>query len=156
MCRWSIPGAIFPQENPEECTVKRLQRWPFCRGAKTTGTKTQLDTSCLSYSIKCQTKGVPEVICGQRHTTTCMSHHNSSWLVDLSPPNNPINAHTPSLDHRLSLSSKVSYYYSLTIHIQITTLRLPPQPPWPSMISTATQIQTHNTDDKDTGSVNIV
>ena len=44
-----------------------------------------LDTSYLWYSIKCQTRGVPEVICAQRHTTTCMSRHNSRWLLDLSP-----------------------------------------------------------------------
>ena len=33
------------------------------------------DTSCLWYSIKFQTRGVPQVICAQRHTTTCMSRH---------------------------------------------------------------------------------
>ena len=44
-----------------------------------------LDTSCLWYSIKCQTRRVPEVICTQRHTRTCMSRHNSRWLLDLSP-----------------------------------------------------------------------
>ena len=31
-----------PREIPEECTVKQLQRWLLCRGAKTTGKKTQL------------------------------------------------------------------------------------------------------------------
>ena len=32
-----VPGAIFPRKIPEECTVKQLQRWLLCRGAKTTG-----------------------------------------------------------------------------------------------------------------------
>lgn len=34
-----VPGAILPREIPEECTVKQLQRWLLCRGAKTTGNK---------------------------------------------------------------------------------------------------------------------
>ena len=29
-----VPGAILPREKPEECTVKQLQRWLLCRGAK--------------------------------------------------------------------------------------------------------------------------
>ena len=33
---------ILPREKPRECTVKQLQRWVLCRGAKTTGKKTQL------------------------------------------------------------------------------------------------------------------
>ena len=37
-----VPGAILPREEPEECTVKQPQRWLLCRGAKTTGKKTQL------------------------------------------------------------------------------------------------------------------
>ena len=41
--------------------------------------------SCLWYSIKCPTRGVPEVICAQRHTTTCMPRHNTRWLLTLSP-----------------------------------------------------------------------
>ena len=57
-----VPEVILPGEKREECTVKQLQR--------------SLDRSCLWYSIKCQTTGVPEVICAQRHTTTCMSQHN--------------------------------------------------------------------------------
>ena len=57
-----VPGVILPREKPEERTVKQLQR--------------TLDRSCLWYSIKCQTTEVPEVICAQRHTTTCMSQHN--------------------------------------------------------------------------------
>ena len=35
-----VPGAISHREKPEECTVKQLQRWLLCRGAKTTGKKT--------------------------------------------------------------------------------------------------------------------
>ena len=31
-----VPGAILPREKLEECTVKQLQRWLLCRGAKTT------------------------------------------------------------------------------------------------------------------------
>ena len=43
-----VPGAILPREKKtEECTVKQLQRWFLCRGAKTTGKKMQLDKSCL-------------------------------------------------------------------------------------------------------------
>ena len=57
-----VPGVILAREKPEERTVKQLQR--------------TLDRSCLWYSIKCQTTEVPEVICAQRHTTTCMSQHN--------------------------------------------------------------------------------
>lgn len=37
-----VPGAILPRNTPEECTVKQLQRWLLCRGAKTTGKKMQL------------------------------------------------------------------------------------------------------------------
>ena len=70
-----------------------------------------LETSCLWYSIKCQTRGVPEVICAQSHTTTCMSRHNSRWLARLVPHNNPINACALSLGPRLSLFSEVSYYW---------------------------------------------
>jgi len=85
-----VPGAILPREKQEECAVKQLQRWLLsrllCRGAKTTGKKTQLDTSCLWYSIKCQTRGVSEVIYAERHTTTCMY---SRWLLDLSPQRIP-------------------------------------------------------------------
>ena len=67
-----------------------------------------LETSCLWYSIKCKTRGVPEVICAQRHKTSYMSPHNSRWLLDLSPPNNPINARALSLGTRRSLFSEVS------------------------------------------------
>ena len=34
-----VPGAISHREKPEECTVKQLQRWLLCRGAKTIGKK---------------------------------------------------------------------------------------------------------------------
>ena len=37
-----VSEAILPQEKLEECTVKRLQRWLLCRGAKTTRKKMQL------------------------------------------------------------------------------------------------------------------
>ena len=56
-----VPGAILPREKhlTEECTVKQLQRWLLCRGAKTTGKKMQLDIClCLWYSKKCQPGGV--------------------------------------------------------------------------------------------------
>ena len=39
------------------------------------------DTPCLWYSMKCQTRGVSEVIFAQR---TCMPRDNSRWLLDLS------------------------------------------------------------------------
>ena len=69
------------------------------------------DTSCLWSSIKFQTRGVPQAIFAQRHTTTCMSHHIkfkvAAWLV---PPNDPINACALSLGPRLSLFSEVNYY----------------------------------------------
>ena len=48
-----------------------------------------LDTSCLWYSIQCQTRGIPEVICAERHTATCMSRHNLRWLLHLSPQTIP-------------------------------------------------------------------
>ena len=35
-----------------------------------------LDTSYLSYSIKCQTRRVPTVICAQRHTTNITKQSN--------------------------------------------------------------------------------
>ena len=38
----NVHEAILPPEKSEECTVKQLQRWLLCRGAKTTGKKTQL------------------------------------------------------------------------------------------------------------------
>ena len=50
-------------------------------------------------------RGVPEVICAQRHTTNCTSRHNSKWLLDLTPPppptpNNPTNARALGLGPR--------------------------------------------------------
>ena len=70
-----------------------------------------LDTSCLWYSIKCQTRGVPEVICAQRHTTTCMSRHNSRWLLTLTPPaaERSHKCARAQLGPRLSLFSEVGY-----------------------------------------------
>ena len=38
----NVPEAILPLEKPEECTVKKLQKWLLCSGAKTTGKKMQL------------------------------------------------------------------------------------------------------------------
>ena len=35
-----VPGAILTREKTEEWTVKQLQRWLLCLGAKTTGKKT--------------------------------------------------------------------------------------------------------------------
>ena len=62
------------------------------------------DTSCLGYSIKCQTMRVLEIIWAQRHTASCMSRHYSRWLMGvfcppppLLPPNGPINEHALSL-----------------------------------------------------------
>ena len=40
--REDVPGAILPRKMSEESTVKQLQRWLLCRGAKTTGKKIQL------------------------------------------------------------------------------------------------------------------
>ena len=37
-----IPGARLPRENVEECTVTQLRRWLLCRGAKTSGKKSEL------------------------------------------------------------------------------------------------------------------
>ena len=45
-----------------------------------------LETSCLWYSIKFKTRGVPEVICAQRYKTNYIFRHTSRWLLDLSPP----------------------------------------------------------------------
>ena len=48
-----VPGAILTREKTEEWTVKQLQRWLLCRGAKTTGKKTQF--------VQRQVRGVQEV-----------------------------------------------------------------------------------------------
>ena len=77
-----------------------------------------LETSCLWYSTKCQLR-VPEVICAQSHTTTCLSRHNSRWLLDLSPPNNPLNARALSVGPRLSLFSEVSYWIFTSIECEL-------------------------------------
>ena len=37
-----VPRAILPREKPQECTMKQLQRWLLCHGAKTAGKKAQL------------------------------------------------------------------------------------------------------------------
>ena len=46
-----VPGAILTQEKTDEWTVKQLQRWLLCRGAKTTGKKT------FSARTKASTRG---------------------------------------------------------------------------------------------------
>ena len=56
-----MPGAILPQEKPEECTVKQLQGWLLCHEAKTTRKKTQ-----LIQRKACTDLEVPEVICTQK------------------------------------------------------------------------------------------
>ena len=63
---------------------------------------------------KCQTRGVPEVICAQRCTTNCTSHHNSRWLLDLSPQTIP-QMRALSLGPRLSLFSVVSYWSIISV-----------------------------------------
>ena len=56
------------------------------------------DTSCLGYSIKCQTMGVLEIIWAQRHTASCTSQHYSRWLLGVfCPPKGSINARALSL-----------------------------------------------------------
>ena len=50
-------GRFYLENKTEECTVKQLQRWFLCRGAKTTGKKMQLDKTCLWYSKKCHPRG---------------------------------------------------------------------------------------------------
>ena len=45
----------------------------------------------------------------QRRTTTCMSRHDSRWLLDLSPQKIPQNPLALSLGPKLSLFSEVSY-----------------------------------------------
>ena len=44
------------------------------------------DTSCLGYSVKCQTMGVLEIIWAQRHTASCMSRHYCRWLLGVFCP----------------------------------------------------------------------
>ena len=78
-----------------------------------------LDTSCLWYSIKYQNWGVPEVICAQRPTTTCMSRHRSRWLLDLSPP--------PPLPGKQSHKCARTYYESQAITLFRSELLKPAQ-----------------------------
>ena len=42
LTEYDIPGAIFPKETVEACSVGQLKRWLTCRGAKTTGKKSAL------------------------------------------------------------------------------------------------------------------
>ena len=53
-----VPGAILTREKTEEWTVKQLQRWLLCRGAKTTGKKKQL----VQRQVRAD-REVSEVIC---------------------------------------------------------------------------------------------
>ena len=65
---------------PEKCTVKQLQRWLLCCGAKTTGKK----ISCLWYSIKCKTRGVSKcerVVLVPAVTTVFRSELLERWLT---------------------------------------------------------------------------
>ena len=105
-CAW---GDFLPREKPEECTVKQLQRWLLCRGAKTSGKKTQLVQSTrgprCSWSYLCtktQQLACLVIIQGARGCSTC-------------PPNNPITECAFSLGPRLSLSSEVSYMESYKV-----------------------------------------
>ena len=97
----NVPRAILLREKPEECNISSSV-------PKQTYIFSIAGDVCLWYSIKYKTRGVPEVICAQRHKTNYMSPHNSRWLLDLSPPNNPINARALSLGTRRSLFSEVS------------------------------------------------
>ena len=53
-----VPGAILTREKTEEWTVKQLQRWLLCRGAKTTAKKRQL----VQRQVRVD-RDVSEVIC---------------------------------------------------------------------------------------------
>ena len=53
-----VPGAILTREKTEKWTVKQLQRWLLCRGAKTTGKKTQF----VQRQVRA-VQEVSEVIC---------------------------------------------------------------------------------------------
>ena len=63
--------------------------------------------------------------------TPCISH------ISLTPSSNRRH-HIMNMHFQTPCISNVVRYYSLTVHVQIATLPLPPQP-LPSMISTATQ-----------------
>ena len=56
-----VPGAILTREKTEEWTVKQLQRWLLCRGAKTTGKKSQL----VQRQVRADWD-VSEVICAKK------------------------------------------------------------------------------------------
>ena len=75
----NVPRAILLREKPEEGKSIVAFR------SKRTHSRS-LETSCLWYSIKFKTRGVPEVICAQRYKTNYISRHTSRWLLDLSPP----------------------------------------------------------------------
>ena len=96
-----MPGAILPNQR-SEANVHILAGYVF---------------PLVFY--KMSDRGVPEVICAQKHTTTCVSRHNSRWLLDFSPQKNPINARALSLGPKLSLFSEVSY-----CRIALTSQRL--------------------------------
>ena len=83
----NVPRAILLREKPEECKSIVAFR------SKRTHSRS-LETSCLWYSIKCKTRGVPEVICAQRYKTNYISRHTSMWLLNLppSPPPPPNNS----------------------------------------------------------------
>ena len=53
-----VPGAILTREKTDEWTVKQLERWLLCRGAKTTGKKKQL----VQRQVRVD-REVSEVIC---------------------------------------------------------------------------------------------
>ena len=101
-----MPGAILYLERKKK---QKNAPWNCFRDDFFAGEPKQLDTSCLWYSIKCQTRGVPEVICAKRHTTTCVSRHIFKVAARLVPSNNPISERALSLGPRLSLFSGVSY-----------------------------------------------
>ena len=83
----NVPEAILPGEKLEECTV--------CYRSSTSNWRSQANVHILAGYLlplvfsKMPDQGIPEVICSQRHTTTCTSHHNSRWLLDLSPQTIP-------------------------------------------------------------------
>ena len=81
----NVPRAILLREKPEECKSVRCRSSTSTVAFRSKRTYSRsLKTSCLWYSIKCKTWGVPEVICAQRHKTNYMYRHNSRWLLDLS------------------------------------------------------------------------
>ena len=107
---------------PEECTVKQLQRWLLCRGAKTK-VSTDGPGSCRSYSCtkntttckSCQNKD-KEALTRKFYKLLVHKKHNNLHVLSqfkvaaqLVPSNNPINKHAFSLGTRLSLFSAVSY-----------------------------------------------